>query len=64
MYICVDYGDKDNSDLAERFGVKKENYPVYKLFLQGKPEPVTYTGDYKSADAIKKFIMQESGTVL
>ncbi|XP_025092157.1 endoplasmic reticulum resident protein 29-like [Pomacea canaliculata] len=57
----ADYGDKDNSDLAERFGVKKENYPVYKLFLNGKDEPISYTGDSKNADKIKKFVMQESG---
>lgn len=59
----ADYGDKDNLDLAERFSVstKKDDYPTYLLFLQGKSEPVKYTGDYKSADSIKKFLMKESG---
>ena len=27
-----DYGDKDNEDLGERFGVKKDDYPVVFLF--------------------------------
>ncbi|KAK7475668.1 hypothetical protein BaRGS_00033094 [Batillaria attramentaria] len=60
----ADYGDKDNSDLAERFSVVKEDFPVYKLFIQGKPEPVQFTGDGKAsdtADKVKKFIMKESG---
>ena len=28
-----DYGDKDNTDLAERFNVKKEDFPVVILFV-------------------------------
>lgn len=43
--------------------MKKENYPVYKLFLNGKDEPISYTGDSKNADKIKKFVMQESGRI-
>ena len=34
-----DYGDKDNTDLAERFKVKKEDFPVvilFKVFDNGK----------------------------
>lgn len=31
-----DYGDKDNQDLADRFKVDKEKYPVIKLFMKGK----------------------------
>ncbi|KAJ8312306.1 hypothetical protein KUTeg_009679 [Tegillarca granosa] len=57
----ADYGDKDNMDLAERFNVKKEDYPVYLLFLQGQAIPIKYTGDVKSADEIKKFLMNKSG---
>ena len=30
-----DYGDKDNSDLAERFNIPKDKFPVVKLFVQG-----------------------------
>jgi len=57
----ADYGDKENSDLAERFGVTKDDFPVYKLFVQGKSEPITYSGDVKNADSIKKFLIRESG---
>lgn len=57
----LDYGDKDNMDLAERFNVKKDDYPVYLLFLQGQDEPIKFTGDAKSSDDIKKFLMNKSG---
>ncbi|KAL3858492.1 hypothetical protein ACJMK2_013080 [Sinanodonta woodiana] len=57
----ADYGDKENFDLGEKYGVKKENYPVYRLFLKGKPESILYKGSATNADDIKKFIMKESG---
>ena len=62
--ICpvLDYGDNENSDLAERFKVKKEDFPVYKLFVKGKTAPVAYTGNTKNSDAIKRFIVHETGT--
>lgn len=58
----TDYGEKENADLAERFGygLAKENYPRYKLFIHGR-EPVDYTGDVLKADDIKKFVVQETG---
>ena len=31
-----DYGDKDNADLADRFNVKKDDYPVVILFVRNK----------------------------
>ena len=48
-------------DLGERFEVKKEDFPVYKMFVKGTKDPITYTGDTTSADKIKKFIMETSG---
>ena len=57
----TDYGDKDNIDLGERFEVKKEDFPVYKMFVKGTKDPITYTGDTTNADKIKKFIMETSG---
>ncbi|KAK3084535.1 hypothetical protein FSP39_014883 [Pinctada imbricata] len=57
----ADYGEKENADLAEKYGVKKEDYPVYKLFLAGSEVPVTYSGDFKKSGDIKKFLMKESG---
>jgi endoplasmic reticulum protein 29 len=57
-----DYGDKENADLAERFGINKDDFPEYRLFLQGKTsDPIAYTGDEGKADDIKKFIVKESG---
>lgn len=58
-----DYGDKENADLAERFGVKKDDFPVLKLFLAGKEEPITYSGEFK-ADDIKAFVKKNSGIKL
>lgn len=40
--------------------MKKEEFPVYKLFMDGK-EKRTYSGDVKNADDIKSFLIQESG---
>jgi len=57
----VEYGDKENSDLASRFNINKDDWPEYRLFLQGKSEPIVYTGDEARADDIQKFIVQESG---
>jgi len=56
-----DYGEKENSDLASRFDIKKDDFPEYRLFVQGKDEPVAYTGDEARSDDIKKFIVKESG---
>lgn len=45
-----EYGDKENSDLAEKFGVKKDDWPVYYLFSAEEREGVKYTGSIKAAD--------------
>ncbi|XP_064459845.1 endoplasmic reticulum resident protein 29-like [Ornithodoros turicata] len=58
-----DYGDKDNMDLAERYGVKKDDFPVLKLFLSGQNDPVAYTGEFK-ADDIKGFLKKHAGVKL
>ncbi|XP_013772581.1 endoplasmic reticulum resident protein 29-like [Limulus polyphemus] len=58
-----DYGDKENSDIGERFNVKKDDFPVLKLFVEKSTDPITYTGDFK-ADAIKAFIRQHSNVRL
>ncbi|XP_060084735.1 endoplasmic reticulum resident protein 29-like [Ylistrum balloti] len=57
-----DYGDKENADLAERFSVTKDDFPVYFLFMSGDAEnPKKFLGNVKNADDIKKFLMRESG---
>lgn len=55
-----DYGDMENTDLAERFEVKKEDFPKVMLFVAGKEEPLVYEGDFK-AEEMKKFIRRNSG---
>ena len=56
-----DYGEKDNYDVAERFGVKKADFPAYKMFVRGKTDPISYTGDTKDADRIKRFVVESTG---
>ncbi|CAD5125393.1 DgyrCDS13628 [Dimorphilus gyrociliatus] len=57
-----DYGEKDNADLGEIYSVKKEDFPVYKLFLNGNiHDPLTYTGNTKSVEGIKQFMVENSG---
>ncbi|GFN99430.1 endoplasmic reticulum resident protein 29-like [Plakobranchus ocellatus] len=58
----ADYGEKDNTDLAERFAITKEAFPAYRLFINGNSKAaISYTGDTLQADSIKNFIMAESG---
>ena len=62
FFVCLsDYGEKENADIADKYGVKKDDFPAYKLFVEGKDEPLTYKGDVKNADDIKKFLIRESG---
>jgi endoplasmic reticulum protein 29 len=57
-----DYGEKENQDLADRYGVKKDDFPALKLFLNGKVDnPITYTDKDFKADNIKNFLKQKSG---
>jgi endoplasmic reticulum protein 29 len=39
-----DYGDKDNSDLAENFGVKSDDYPAFFLIQNGGNSIIRYKG--------------------
>ena len=64
MFLCfsVDYGEKENQELADRYGLKKEDFPHYKLFVKGRDEPYTFTGDPKQVTDVQKFIAEKSGT--
>merc|ERR1719399_356385 len=57
-----DYGEKENTDVAERFGASKGDFPVYKLFKKGGDvaKPVAYTGE-KTEAALSQFLKAETG---
>jgi len=55
-----DYGEKENADLAERYKVNKDDFPVVKLFVAGVSEPYTFSDSEFTADNIKKFIRAKS----
>ncbi|XP_026822652.1 endoplasmic reticulum resident protein 29 [Rhopalosiphum maidis] len=59
-----DYGDKDNEDLAIRYGVSKENYPVVKLFVNGQSEPYVYNDEDFNQDKLQKFVVKHSKEIL
>ncbi|CAH2093651.1 unnamed protein product [Euphydryas editha] len=56
-----DYGDRDNEALALRYGASKENFPIVKLFLKGKSEPITFD-DTKgfTSEQLRRFIRDKS----
>lgn len=55
-----DYGEKENADLAERYKVNKDDFPVVKLFVAGVSAPYTFSDSEFTADNIKKFIRTKS----
>merc|ERR1712113_581526 len=57
-----EYGDKDNSDLAERFGIKTDDFPQFRLWKKGSSstdEPIKYDGPKKSADFLR-FVQEKA----
>lgn len=63
LLIYADYGEKENSDLGDKYEIKAEEYPEYRLFIHGKDSPIPFTGDESKADQIKKFVVKETGKV-
>lgn len=61
MAWYVDYGHRDNDDLRERFNIKKEDYPHYKLFVKDRQEPVDFKGNPEKTEELKEFIIAETG---
>lgn len=55
-----DFADRENSDLAQRYSVNKDDFPVLKLFLGSDKDPVTFDGEWK-ADDLKDFLRTHSG---
>lgn len=60
-----DYGEKDNEALAKKYGATKDNFPVVKLFIKGKPEPIPFD-DSKGFTSVelRRFIREKSGLYL
>jgi endoplasmic reticulum protein 29 len=57
-----DYEEKENQDLADRCGVKRDDFPALKLFLNVKVDnPIIYTDKDFKVDNIKNFLKQKSG---
>ncbi|XP_050524323.1 endoplasmic reticulum resident protein 29 [Daktulosphaira vitifoliae] len=59
-----DYGDKENEDLASRFGLSKEDLPSVKLFILGSSEPLTFTDQDFNLEKLQKFIAKYSKSVV
>lgn len=56
-----DYGEKENEDLAQKYGVKKEDFPAVKLFLNGNLEkPIVFDDKDFKVDNLKRFITQKT----
>jgi endoplasmic reticulum protein 29 len=56
-----EYGDKDNSDISEKFSIKSDDFPQYRLFLKGAnaESPIVYKGD-KKEEAFMRFAQAEA----
>merc|ERR1719337_426276 len=67
MLVCdvgvSEYGDKDNSDIADRFSIKTDDFPQYRLWKKGSDaskDPVKFSGDKKNEEFMK-FIQTNAG---
>jgi len=67
MLVCdvgvSEYGDKDNSDLSDRYSIKADDFPQYRLWLKGSAssaDPTVFKGDKKSDDFLR-FVQAEAG---
>merc|ERR1712217_686753 len=45
-----EYGDKENDDLREKYGLKKEDFPAYFLFNAANKEGLKYAGAVQAED--------------
>ena len=54
-----DYGDMENVDLADRFSIDKEAFPVVRLFKQGENKPVEFDFDF-TAENLKMFVRKNA----
>jgi endoplasmic reticulum protein 29 len=54
-----EWGEKENQDLADKFKIKKEQWPVYMFFPKDSQEGVTFQGDKKNKDALLRFVRNQ-----
>ena len=57
-----DYGDKDNSDISERYGVFADDFPKFFLFQKGTPstgKPVKFEGE-NHKEGLIRFVQEYS----
>lgn len=60
-----DYGEKENEKLAFKYGATKENFPVVKLLIRGKPDPITFNDQNGfTTDELRKFVIENTGLYL
>ncbi|CAK1541745.1 unnamed protein product [Leptosia nina] len=60
-----DYGEKENSELAQKYGATKENFPIVKLFTKGKSEPITFDDSQGfTTEQLRRFVRQNTGIYL
>ncbi|UJR13184.1 hypothetical protein I4U23_000206 [Adineta vaga] len=55
----TDYGEKENEQLATEYKITKNDFPVYKLFLRGRSQPIDFTGE-RTEDGLKRFLSQHT----
>lgn len=56
-----EYGDKENVDLLDRYGIAVKDLPVLKLFVDGEPNNAIEYNDEIKADAIIRFVKKQTG---
>jgi len=58
-----EYGDKDNSDISDRFAIKSDDFPQYRFWSKGSKsstDPIVYSSDKKKDDFLR-FIQEKAG---
>merc|ERR1719198_117993 len=58
-----EYGDKDNSDLSDRYSIKSDDFPQYRFWGKGSASsanPITFSGAKKKDDFLR-FIQEKAG---
>ena len=59
----AEYGDKDNSDLSEKYSIKSDDFPQYRFWGKGKgasAAPLAFAGEQKKEDFLR-FIQEKAG---